>query len=457
MIYSLFRILLKITSKFYFKTLQVKGLENIPKTGAVFFVANHPAAFLDPMVLATIIERQISFLGKGVLFDNKILQWLLPKFNVIPIYRSHETKGQAGKNKDVFIQCYKHFAKAGALLAFPEGISLTERKIKKIQTGTARICLGAEAEYNYGLDIKIIPIGLNFSNPHKFHSDLFVNIDKPINVSDFYELYKQDTFKGAHALTDEIRVRLENQVIAIQDAEVDKLVSNIEMIFKAQILKDLGHSPKIMEHDFNVTRSINDSVNYFLEREPQRVETIKNKIDKYLNDLELISLNDDLIKNVEKNTPMLDTFKSLFYLIIGFPFFVYGTLNNFFPFRIPGWAAPRISKSIEFRGPISFAMGTFTFIIFYSLQIWLVNKYINEWPIVLAYIIMLPLSGLFAFYYFKRFTTIRGNWKILSLFYKKTNLMTSLITTRQLIIEDLEKARKEYVAYRDAPKAVIEN
>lgn len=160
--------------------------------------------------------------------------------------------------------------------------------------------MGAEAEYNYGLDIKIIPIGLNFSNPHKFHSDLFVNIDKPIYVSDYYELYKQDTFKGAHALTDEIRVRLENQVIAIQDAEVDKLVSNIEVIFKAQMLKDLGHSPKVMEHDFNVTRSINDSVNYFLEREPERVEAIKNKIDKYLHDLELISLNDDLIKNVEK-------------------------------------------------------------------------------------------------------------------------------------------------------------
>lgn len=102
-------------------------------------------------------------------------------------------------------------------------------------------------------------------------------------------------------------------------------------------------------------------------------------------------------------------------------------------------------------------MGLFTFIIFYSLQIWLVNKYTNEWPIVLAYIVMLPISGLFAFYYFKRFTSIRGNWKILSLFYKKTNLMTSLITTRQLIIEDLEKARKEYVAYRDTPKVVIEN
>jgi hypothetical protein len=348
------------------------------------------------------------------------------------------------------VLCHKHFAKGGALLAFPEGISLTERKIKKIQTGTARICLGAEADYNYGLDIKIVPIGLNFSNPHKFHSDLFVNIDKPINVSDFYELYKQDTFKGAHALTDEIRVRLEAQVVAIQDADVDKLVSNIELIYKAQILQDLGHSPNVMEHDFNTTKSIRDSVHYFMEKDPTRVETIKTKINSYLTDLERISLTDGLIKGVEKKTPMMDTIKSFVYLVLGFPLFVYGTINNFLPFRIPGWAAPRISKSIEFRGPISFAMGTFTFLIFYSLQVWLVDKYTNGWPILLAYALSLPLSGLFAFYYYKRFLTIRGNWRILSLFYKKTNLITAIITTRQQIIEELANARKEYVAYRDA-------
>jgi glycerol-3-phosphate O-acyltransferase / dihydroxyacetone phosphate acyltransferase len=450
MLYKIIRFLLTITSKFYFKTLQVKGIENIPTTGPIFLVANHPAAFLDPMVLSIISPRPLSFLGKGVLFNNKILKWLLPKFGVIPIYRSHETKGQAGKNKDIFILCHKHFAKGGALLAFPEGISLTERKIKKIQSGTARICLGAEADYNYSLDIKIIPIGLNFSNPHKFNGDLFVSIDKPINVSDFYELYKQDTFKGAHALTDKIRVRLESQVIAIQDSEIDKLVANIELIYKAQILKDLGHSPKLMENDFNTTKSISDSVHYFIEKNPLRVEIIKTKINSYLADLERISLTDGMIKGVEKKTPIIDTVKSFFYLVLGFPLFLYGTINNFLPFRIPGWAAPKISKSIEFRGPISFAMGTFTFLIFYLLQVWIVDKYTNSWPIVLVYILLLPISGLFAFYYYKRFATIQGNWRLLSLFYKKTNLITQLITTRQQIIEELEKARKEFVAYRDA-------
>lgn len=454
MLYQLFKILLRITNRFYFKTLQVRGLENIPKSGPVFLVANHPSAFMDPIVIATITNRPLFFLGKGILFDNKILRWLLPKINVIPIYRSHETPDQASKNKDIFIKCYHHFEKGGALLAFPEGISLTERKIKQIKTGTARICLGAEAVNNYNLDIKIIPIGLNFSNPHKFQSDLFINIDKPIHVSDYYELYKQDSFKGAHALTDEIRKRLETQVVAIQDADVDKLVANIELIYKSQILQDLGHSTKEMEHDFNTTKSINESVNYFIERESERVENIKNMIDSYLNDLEHLSLNDKLIKGVKKTAPLFESIKSMCFLIIGFPLFVFGFINNFLPFKIPGWVAPRISKSREFYGAISFSVGTFTFLFFYVLQIWLLNKYVNDWRIDLAYILLLPISGLFAFYYYNRFMTVRGNWRILSLFYKKTNLITALIIKREQIIEELNKARHEFVKQRDEKQMI---
>lgn len=449
MVYQIIRTIFQLTNRFYFKNLQVRGLENIPKTGPVFIVANHPSAFMDPLVIATISNRPLHILGKGVLFQNKFLKWLLPHLNIIPIFRSQDNKSDTSKNKDVFSQCHKHLSKGIALLAFPEGVSLTERKIKKIQSGTARICLGAEAEHHYSLDIKIVTIGLNFSNPHKFQSDLFVNIDSPIKVSDYYELYQKDTFKGAHALTDEIKRRLETQVVAIQDADVDKFVSNIELIFKAQLLKDLGHSPKIMEHDFNTTKAISDSVHYFLERDPERVEHLKTRIDDYLNELEQMSLNDDLIKSVEKSTPLFDSFKSLLYLIIGFPVFIYGFINNFLAFRIPYWSARAIAKKPEFHGSIAYSMGTFTFLLFYPFQIWLIHKYTADWRIACAYALSLPVSGLLAFYYFKRYTTIRGNWKIFSMFYKKTKLITLLISKRHTIIEELEKARKEYVAYRD--------
>ena len=452
MFYQILRFLFRITNKFYFRNLQINGLENIPKNGPVFLAANHPSAFMDPMVIVTITKRPLFMLAKGVLFQNPFLKWLLPHLNIIPIYRSHETPELTNKNKEVFSKCYMHFAKGGAILAFPEGISLTERKIKKIQSGAARICLGAEAENNFSLDVKIITIGLNFSNPHKFQSDLYINIDKPINVSDYYDQYKQDTFKAAHALTDAIRDRLEAQVIAIQDSEMDKLVSNIEIIFKAQILEDLGHSPKIMAHDFNTTRQISDSVHYFLEKDPQRVENLKNKISTYLNKLENLSLDDKLIKGVEKTKPIFDTILSIFFLTLGSPFFIYGFVNNFLPFRIPFWCTRSFSKRPEFHGSIAYSMGTFTFLLFYTLQILLINKLTHDWIYVLAYGLSLPISGLFAFYYYKKFKSIRGSWKIFSLFYKRTTVITSLINEREIIINELEKARKEFVTYRDGPK-----
>ena len=452
MFYQILRFIFRITNKFYFRNLQINGLENIPKNGPVFLAANHPSAFMDPMVIVTITKRPLFMLAKGVLFQNPFLKWLLPHLNIIPIYRSHETPELTNKNKEVFSKCYMHFAKGGAILAFPEGISLTERKIKKIQSGAARICLGAEAENNFSLDVKIVTIGLNFSNPHKFQSDLYINIDKPINVSDYYDQYKQDTFKAAHALTDAIRDRLEAQVIAIQDSEMDKLVSNIEIIFKAQILEDLGHSPKIMAHDFNTTRQISDSVHYFLEKDPQRVENLKNKISTYLNKLENLSLDDKLIKGVEKTKPIFDTILSIFFLTLGSPFFIYGFVNNFLPFRIPFWCARSFSKRPEFHGSIAYSMGTFTFLLFYTLQILLINKLTHDWIYVLAYGLSLPISGLLSFYYYKKFKSIRGSWKISSLFYKRTTLITSLINEREIIINELETARKEFVTYRDGPK-----
>ena len=176
---------------------------------------------------------------------------------------------------------------------------------------------------------------------------------------------------------------------------------------------------------------------------------MKNEIDSYLNDLEHLSLNDSLINGVEKSAPVFDAFKSLFYLILGFPVFIFGFVTNFLPFKIPGWVATRISTRREFFGSISITMGTLTFLIFYSLQIWLLTKFVNDWRFILGYIFLLPLSGLFAFYYFKRFTTLRGNWKVFSLFYKKTKLIISLISKRQTIIEQLEKGKEEFISQRD--------
>lgn len=446
MLYSFLKSLFRISLRVFFRNLQVKGGEHIPDKGPVLLVANHPSTFMDPIVIAANTKRRVYFLAKAEVFRSSFSKWLLPKFNMIPVHRAQDDPSQMGKNEETFSKCYDHFKNGGCILIFPEGISLWERKLKKIKTGAARITLGAEAANDFKLDVKIVSIGLNYSDAHRFQSDVLVNIDEPIRVKELEQEYKKDAFKAAHILTDEIRARLEKQVVAIEDAEVDALVKNIEIIYKSQLLKDLGYSAKIKEHDFVVTKAISERVHYFYEQEPERVEQMKKDIDDYFTALDRLDLSDRILKKFPGTGSMF--FNSVFsflYMVIGLPFFMFGFINNYLPYKLPYWITRKITKDAQYFGAITMVVGTFTFIIFYILQLWLVQHYFHRTWLTLLYLAVLPMSGFFAFFYWKRFTNIRGRWMIFSMFYRKTSLITSIISMRQHIIAELEKNRQEYI------------
>ena len=445
MIFSILKFILQISTRVYFGKLEIKRMEHIPAKGPVLLVANHPSTFMDPLVIAVTIKRKVFFLTKAEVFKSSFAKWILPKFNMIPIYRVQDDPTQLHKKKETFTKSFEHLKRGGAILIFPEGISLTERKLKKIKTGAARIALGVEAENDFKLGVQIVTVGLNYSNPHRFQSDLFINIDEPIQVQDFQERYKQEPVQTVNDLTNEIRLRLEKQVVAIEDSKVDKLVSNIEIIYKSQLIKDLGYSSKVKEHDFLVTRAISEQVHHFQEKGPERVEQISQYIDEYFAALDRVQLNDGILRKFPTGGFMIiNTISSSFYMIIGFPIFVFGVINNYLPYKIPDWISRASTNQGQFHGALTMTLGTFTFLIFYAVQLWLIHYYFQQPWITLAYLFILPLSGFFALCYWKRFTNLLGRWIIFSLFYKKTKLITSILNMRQRIIDELEKGRKEY-------------
>ena len=78
MIYSLIKYLLKVTIYSYFRRVTILGKEHIPARGPVIFVANHPSALMDPLVVITGIKRRINpiaaaeFFGGEFIFPNKL-------------------------------------------------------------------------------------------------------------------------------------------------------------------------------------------------------------------------------------------------------------------------------------------------------------------------------------------------------------------------------------------------
>jgi len=88
MIYNLIKYLLKVTIYSYFRRVSIVGQENIPTEGPVIFVANHPSALIDPLVIITGIKRRIHPIAAAEFFGGNLRTWILKnKFHMIPVYR----------------------------------------------------------------------------------------------------------------------------------------------------------------------------------------------------------------------------------------------------------------------------------------------------------------------------------------------------------------------------------
>ncbi|MBN8696316.1 MAG: 1-acyl-sn-glycerol-3-phosphate acyltransferase [Bacteroidetes bacterium] len=445
MLYNLLKFLMRITTKIFFRSITIRNKEIVPSQGPLMVLANHPSTFMDPIVVATILNRKVYFLAKGELFKTAFTRWLLPKFNMIPVYRKQDDPSLMNKNEETFNKCFEHLEKGGVILMFPEGISITERKLKPIKTGAARIVLGAEARNNFQLNVKIINIGLNYEDPHKFNKDVFININPAIEAKKYQEEYKNDPIKAVQELTTDITKELERLVIDIEDTKTDALVKDIEQLYKYKLSKELGIHEDDKSKEFLITKNIIETVNYYKLIQPKRVEDMKTRLKNYFDNLAKIGLSDkDISNNANNGSFFLENIRSLITIIAGFPLYLYGLINNFLPFEIPGFIARKTTKSIEFRGAIGMVGGMFTFLIFHTLQIFFVWKYTHLQWLTALYAISLPISGLFTYWYYHTVLEIKNKWALMMIFYKKSVFIANLISEREQIISEFDAAKNEY-------------
>jgi glycerol-3-phosphate O-acyltransferase/dihydroxyacetone phosphate acyltransferase len=379
MLYRFLKLILNLALRVFFRKVYIRNKHLIPGKGPMIICANHPATFLDPIVIGASVSPELFFLSKGEAFRSPFARWMLPRLNMIPVYRQQDDPSQMHKNKETFIRCFEHLKKGGIILIFPEGVSLTERKLRKLKTGTARIALGAEARNNFNLGVKILNLGLNYTNPHKFNQDLYINADLHIEVSAFKELYAQNEHQAAAELTEQIRLHLEQQIIAVEDEQTDDLVKKIELIYKQQLARDAGLDPQQSDDDFHLTRNIADTVAWFKAQDPGRVEVMRLQIDTYSDNLKRAKLSDEQLNpEGRKESLFFNNIVSFVFLVAGFPVYLFGLLNNWLPFEIPSYLSKRYSPSTDFIGAIALVAGTAFFILFYSLQIFLFQYFLHS-------------------------------------------------------------------------------
>jgi 1-acyl-sn-glycerol-3-phosphate acyltransferase len=446
MLYAILKLIYKTGLWVFFRRFEVRNRHLMPDEGPLLVVSNHPNTFMDPIVTASLLRQPVYFIAKSTVFGSSIQNWMLRQMHLIPIHRREDNPDQPVSNEEAFAASFKALQQQQTLLIFPEGNSFNQRRLRKIKTGTARIALGAEADANYGLGMKILPVGLNYSAPTRFRSDVFVNVGEPITVADYAGAYSQDGQATVLALTEEIRQRLERLIIHTPTDEEDELARQVEAIYKERLTATAPAQATAHEQDFLLSKAIVRSISHFSQTQPVRVVSLKQKLSSYMLQLKRLRLQDTLMGK-RRDTVLRQSILNLLYLVLGLPLYLYGLLHNYLPYIIPSKVARAVTKEEEWHAPIMLTVGIFTFPLFYLLEVWLVQDWLElSLPWVVPYFLSLPLSGFYTLHYWNTLQHTQEHWLLMRLFTKRQDLVESLRKQRHEIMAELEAARKEYIA-----------
>lgn len=182
MFYRFFKLFTKIFIQFYCSKVIIDKKELLKCKGPVLLAVNHPNSFLDAIILCTLFKEPIFSLARGDVFKNKILAKFLRSLKILPVFRTSEGVKNLDHNYITFNDCIKIFQQSGMVLIFSEGLCLNEWQLRPLKKGTARLAIAA---WQQNIPLKILPIGINYSNFQSFGKTVHINIGSFIEAKDF--------------------------------------------------------------------------------------------------------------------------------------------------------------------------------------------------------------------------------------------------------------------------------
>jgi 1-acyl-sn-glycerol-3-phosphate acyltransferase len=447
--YRFIRVVVKMAMAIFFQKVELRNGENVPQRGPVVFVANHPNSIMDALVMGAVTKRKVNYIGHAGLFTNRLKTWFLRSCGVIPVYRREDAPDKMEQNVSAFEACYEALESGETIGIFPEGTSDMLRKVKTVKTGAARIVLEAERRNQYRLGVTVLPIGLYFFSRSRFRSRVLVNVGKPIDLTPFFKINEKDNYQAVQELTYEIQRLLERLTINIRHEELDEFVKDIEILFRDELKSETAEfwrDTTSTATDFFLTRKIVECVEYYYEHDPQKVSDLREKITAYKRKLNRLHLKDAMLKEPQSFWQTLQSsMKTFAQALLGLPLAIYGIVNNSIPYFIAEYIA---KKFIDDRPKILSALligGGMAFIIFYSLQVFLVWYFWGPlWSTI--YFVSLPISGLFALTYLKDIREEQERISFSFFIFTNRQLFTKMRRERRKLITELNNVKDEYIS-----------
>lgn len=408
-----YRFLLYIVPPFtfrvYFRRIFYSNLQKVPLEKPLLFVGNHQNSFMDGILVGSYLTQPIHFTMRADMFRKPLARFCLKELHVSPVYRIEEGFGNVHRNVEAFNAIYDILKKNGNFIMFSEGICVQEKRLQNLRKGTARIAFGAEEKF--GLDINIVPVGINYTYPSSFRKEVMINFHDSFSIKELKDLYTENPARALRMFNEKCEEGLKKEVIIIEDPDNDWMAEQLlkmgrnDMILPFFRWRFISDERRIME------KKLADKINYLSEKDQGQLESLKEKVHSYTERLKSSGLKDENIAR-KLNRGWLRYFA----VIAGLPVFIAGYISNLIPFLVPKSLCDTLIKDLRFYSSVYITSGTVLYLIYFLVVLILATVFFG-WVGLLAALLVPVLGYMVLFYqeiFRERFSTLTYTVKSLT-------------------------------------------
>lgn len=363
----------------YFTFFRRRKLVNAPKKfkAQTIFVSNHPSAFLDPPMIATLHRPIVFFMTRSDVFK----AWLKPvtwASHMVPIYRAaQDGDGTYEKNQQIFAGIRKVLKQKKSLIMFGEGYTddVFIRSLKPMKKGPPRIGFGAMDATDWKEDIKIQAVGVNYSDPGKFRSHVLISYGDPIHLSEYKELYDENPNKATLQLMRRIGNEIKENITYIEDKKKADFLEHILILTRKGNNYRYFDSQYSLKERVDFSKAVANKINSEYTEGEVNWENLEKNTNNYFKDLESKNIDEDFVHTYSKSGSKGLVLKWL-YLLLTFPLFVLGTVHTAVPYLIVKTMIEKMFKRRVFWSGVKLMLGALFAFLFNLPVFWLAKSFL---------------------------------------------------------------------------------
>jgi hypothetical protein len=267
-------------------------------------------------------------------------------FGALPVYRQRDIGKPGGPragigdaNEATFAGCRALLRTGKSIALFPEGTTHSNTMMLPLRSGAARIALSAEAEANWQLGLRIVPVGLWYQKKAQFRSSALVVVGQPFGLAEFRSAYLNNDRQAVDELTEAIDARLDSVVLQAENAE---LLTGIPLVAGWTAPREL----ESLEERHTRATELLAAYTRLQATDPARLEAISREARRYARVLRTLGIDDPW--DLELSAARRGRIVALAcWLIAGFAPALAGCVLSYIPYRLAAPLTPVLLGDYE--------------------------------------------------------------------------------------------------------------